>query len=107
MDWVQNVRFAIRMFGKSPGPAALAILAAALGIGANTAIFSVIRAVLLRPLGYPQPERLVAIQNSNPRAGIVSNGSSSGDYLDWREQNGVFTNIAAFSEWVPAVFIDG
>jgi putative ABC transport system permease protein len=107
MDWVQNVRFAIRMFGKSPGPVALAILAAALGIGANTAIFSVIRAVLLRPLGYPQPERLVAIQNSNPRAGIVSNGSSSGDYLDWREQNRVFTNMAAFSEWVPAVFIDG
>jgi predicted permease len=107
MDRVQNVRFAIRMFRKSAGPVALAILAAALGIGANTAIFSVIRAVLLRPLGYPQPERLVAIQDSNPSAGIVTGGSSSGDYLDWREQNEVFTNMAAFSEWVPAVFIDG
>jgi putative ABC transport system permease protein len=107
MDRLQDVRFAIRMFRKSPGPVVLAILAAALGIGANTAIFSVIRAVLLRPLAYWEPDRLVAIENSNPGSGIAQSTSSTGDYLYWREQNRVFANMAAFADWVPATLIDG
>ncbi len=106
MDWPHDARFAIRLFRKSPAPTILAILAAALGIGANTAIFSVIRSVLLRPLPYTQPDRLVAIGNSNRGAGFVQ-GSSTGDYLAWREQNQVFSNMAAFAEWVPAGVIDG
>lgn len=66
MDWLQDLRFAIRMFRKSPGPMAVLILAATLGIGANTAIFSVIQAVILRPLPYQQPDRSSQFRNRTP-----------------------------------------
>ena len=79
----------------------------ALGVGANTAIFSVIRSVLLRPLPYLEPDRLVVIRDSNPAAGTFHENSSSANFLDWRDQNQVFASMAAFADWVPAALIDG
>jgi putative ABC transport system permease protein len=105
MGLLQDVLFAVRTFRRNPGPIVLAILAAALGIGANTAIFSVIRGVLFRPLPYLQSDRLVVIRDSNPAAGTSS--SSSANFLDWRDQNQVFARMAAFADWVPAALIDG
>jgi putative ABC transport system permease protein len=107
MGLLQDVRFAVRTFRKNPGPIVLAILAAALGIGANTAIFSVIRGVLLRPLPYLEPDRLVVIRDSNPAAGTFHENSSSANFLDWRDQNQVFASMAAYADWVPAALIDG
>jgi len=101
------VRFAVRLFRASPVPMALAVLATALGVGVNTAIFSVVRAVLLRPLAYAQPDRLVAIQNSNRSSGQLNASSIDGDFLGWREQNDVFQEMAAGYIWVPAAMIGG
>jgi putative ABC transport system permease protein len=82
---------------KSPGFAAVAVLTLALGIGANTAIFSVVENVLLRPLPYPQPESLVQIWNTYPpqapRAAL-----SPGDYADWREQNASFSEMGGYAQ---------
>ncbi|HEX8898522.1 MAG TPA: ABC transporter permease, partial [Chthoniobacterales bacterium] len=82
------------MMAKQPGFAALAILAFALGIGANTAIFSVVNAVLLRPLPYPDPEKLINIREKTPtyRTGAVSYPN----FLDWRAAQHTFTDIALF-----------
>jgi len=102
-----DVRFALRTFRRNPGPIVLAILAVALGVGANTAIFSVVRSVLLRPLPYTDPDRLVVILDSNPAAGTFHESNSSANFLDWRDQNQVFASMAAFADWVPAALIDG
>jgi predicted permease len=92
----QDIRYGIRTLAKNPGFTIAAVLTLALGIGANTAIFSVIENVLLRPLPYPQPERLVEIWNTYepqvPRAGL-----SPGDYADWRQQNQSFSEMGAYA----------
>jgi putative ABC transport system permease protein len=107
-DTMRIVRFAVRLFRASPGPMALAVLATALGVGVNTAIFSVVRAVLLRPLAYVQPDRLVAIQNSNRSSGQLNYPfSMNADFMNWRAQNHVFADMAAGYIWVPAGMIDG
>ena len=91
---MNDFKFALRQLRKSPGSAAIAIITLALGIGANTAIFSVINAVLLRPLPYPQPERLVLLRE---RATIFEFGSVSlPNYLDWRLSQRGFTDLALF-----------
>src|SRR5579872_5885819 len=89
----QDLRFAFRMFATNPGFTAVAVLTLALGIGANTAIFSVVYGVLLRPLPYHDPARLVVLHETTPRVGTVS--VSFPDFLDWREQSRSFSELAA------------
>jgi putative ABC transport system permease protein len=91
----QDLRFALRTWWKSPTFAALAILALALGIGVNTAIFSVVNAVMLRPLPFPQADRLCVIYTT--RAGLVGYGFvNDPDFLELQKQNTTFEHIAAF-----------
>ena len=93
---LQDVRYAVRTLWKSPGFTLVAVLALALGIGANTAIFSVVKAVLLSPLPYPEPERLVWVREVNPGSDILDEPASMPNYNDWRTQGRSFDGIAAF-----------
>ncbi len=88
---MNDLRFALRQLRKSPGFTLIAVLTLALGIGANTAIFSIIHAVLLRPLPYPEPDRIMALHESN---GTQEFSLAFPDYLDWRRDNTVFENLA-------------
>jgi putative ABC transport system permease protein len=90
---MQDVRYGLRVLRKSPGFTAIALLTLALGIGANTAIFSVLYGILLRPLPYKDAARLVVLHETTPRVGLVS--VSYPNFLDWRTQNGVFSEMAA------------
>src|SRR2546430_13856275 len=89
-----DIRYAFRMIAKQPGFAALAVLAFALGVGANTAIFSVVNAVLLRPLPYPHSERLINIRESTPT--LPSGSVSYPNFLDWRASQHSFTDLTLF-----------
>ena len=90
----QDVRYALRMLGKNPGFAIVAVLTLALGIGANTALFSIVNGVLLSPLPYEQPERLVALYSKTPEFKYSS--ISYPNFLDWQQYNTTFTAIGAF-----------
>src|SRR6202161_3784138 len=91
---LQDIRYGIRMLAKNPGFTAIAILTLALGIGANTAIFSVVNAELLRPLPFRDPGQLVRVATANVRLHTVSGAVSYPDFADWRSQNHVFHNMA-------------
>jgi len=93
---LQDLRYGARMLLKSPGFTVVAIIALALGIGANTAIFSVINAVLLRPLAYPKADEIVYFSGVNTAKGITRSNISAPDYVDWTKQNKVFAQMAAF-----------
>src|SRR5690242_13992510 len=90
----QDLRFAVRMLRKSPGFTAIAVLTLALGIGANTAIFSVVNAVLLRPLPYANPGQLVLVPEGKPEAGISGLGMSYTTFTELRDDNRVFSAMA-------------
>ena len=90
-------RYAFRSLLKRPGFTAIAVTTLALGIGANTAMFSVINAVLLRPLPYQQPERLVTIWEESPGRGMYQLPVSFANLSDWREQNHTFEQISAYT----------
>ena len=94
-NMLRDVRYAIRQLTTTPGFSAVAILTLALGIGATTAIFSVVNGVLLRPLPYPHPESLVRVHEIVDKFGRFSVAPAS--FLDWRQQNTVFAHIAAFN----------
>ena len=94
---LQDVRFGLRMLWKRPGFTAVALAVLALGVGANTAIFSVVNAVLLRPLPYPGAERVVAFDGVNASKGIRESNMSAPDFADWREQAGSFEALALYS----------
>ena len=93
----QDLRYALRQLRKSPGFTAVAVLTLALGIGANTAIFSVINAVILRPPPFPNSEQLVTLFERDREKGYDQNAPAAANYLDWRAQNNVFSQIAAYS----------
>jgi putative ABC transport system permease protein len=95
-DLAQDIRYGLRMLRKSPAFTTVAVLTLALGIGANTAIFSIVYAVLLKPLPYPHPHQLVSVTMAEPQEGIPSNGTSYDNFREWRAQNHVFTEIGAF-----------
>src|SRR5581483_2212672 len=91
---LMDLRQAARILGQNPGFGLIAVLALALGIGATTAMFSVVNAVLLRPLPCPEPDRLVWVAVSFPRSGLAS--MLGPDYLEWSEKNRVFESLTAF-----------
>src|ERR1700758_4106466 len=111
---LQDLRYAVRQFRKVPGLAAVVVITIALGIGANTALFSVVNGVLLNPLPYPHPEELVTLHESKPNfdAGSISYPN----FLDWERSNRTFSSMAVErdysftltgtgdSERVPAYF---
>src|ERR1700675_1135036 len=91
---LQDIRFGLRMLGKKPGFTAIAVLTLALGIGANTAIFSVVYAVLLKPLPYSNPDRLFTAFQANTEQGIAETVCSYPNFEEWRAQNHVFSELA-------------
>lgn len=92
---IRDLRFALRRLSRAPGFTAAAVICLALGIGANTAIFTVVSAVLLRPLPYPEPERVVGVWEANQLLESERNVVSPANYLDWAAGNTVFSAMAA------------
>ena len=92
---IQDVRFAVRSFVMRPGFTAVAVLTLALGVGANTAIFSVVNGVLLSPLPFSEPDELVVMWANNPDRGIEQQRVSGGNFRDWRDLNRTFSGMAA------------
>src|SRR3954468_3121808 len=88
----RDIRFGLRLLRRSPVTTCIAILALALGISANTAIFSVVYATLLAPLPYPEPDQLVMVWS---RIRDSRNPTSAGDYLEWKGQSTVFQSLNA------------
>jgi putative ABC transport system permease protein len=103
---MQDIRYGIRNLGRTPGFTAVAVLTLALGIGANTAIFSVVENVLLKPLPYPHPESLVEIWNTYPPQ-IPKGGISPGDYADWHEQATSFSEMGAYGNTTKGFNLTG
>lgn len=92
---IQDLSFALRQLRKNPGFAATAILILALGIGASVAIFAFVDAALIKPLPYPAPARLVAVNESS--VGFARNNLSYPDYVDWKRMNTVFSSMEVFT----------
>jgi putative ABC transport system permease protein len=104
MEWlhwtsaiVPDIKYALRVLRRSPGFTATALLTLALGIGANTAIFSIVNGVILRPLGYPKPEQLMYLTTQFPSLGFLEFWVSPPEYMEYREQNQSFAAVGAFT----------
>src|SRR5437763_441235 len=97
-DLSQDVRYGMRMLLKNPAFTTIAVLALALGIGANSAIFTVVNTLLLRPLPYKNPSQLAVIWENATHLGFPKNTPSAANFLDWQKQNTLFEGMAAFSE---------
>jgi len=91
---IQDLRYALRMLGKNPGLTLVIVLSLAVGIGANTAVFSVADALLLKPLPYPQPDRLALLWLRSPGIGIPEDWPSPGQFFDIRQQNHSFDEMS-------------
>jgi predicted permease len=96
--FLRDVRHSLRIFRQSPGFTAAAVAALTLGIGTNTAIFSVVNSVLLKPAPFPDPDRLVIFQNTSPQGS--GSGASPTKFQHWREQTGVVQDVSAFNSGV-------
>ncbi|HWR53013.1 MAG TPA: ABC transporter permease, partial [Bryobacteraceae bacterium] len=94
--FVQDLRYGVRTLLKNPGFTAIAVLALALGIGANSAIFTVVNAVLLRPLPYKQPDRLAVLWQTNKGQGWEKVGVAGSTFMDWKEQSRLLEDICVF-----------
>src|SRR5882762_9603631 len=91
---MNDLKFAFRQLLKNPGFTAVAVLTLALGIGANSAIFSIVRGVLLKPLPYREQEKLVTLWERNPQRGVEQEFVTPPNYADWREQSRVLGQMA-------------
>src|SRR5215510_12352609 len=99
-DMLQDLRLGVRMLVKHPGFTAIAVLTLALGIGANVTIFSVVNAVLLSPLPYPEADRLVYLWSEAPNQNIRERASAYANFSEWRNQNKSFEDLAVFDPTV-------
>lgn len=94
---IQDIRYGVRSLLKHPGFTAVAIITLAVGIGANSAMFTTVNAVLLRPLPYPESQRIVVLQGVNPSKGITDSNLSLPDFVDWQQQDHSFEQLAGFT----------
>ena len=104
---IGDFRHGLRLLRRYPASSLLALATLAIGIGANTAIFSVVDRVLLRALPYPEPDRIVMIWEKRPREGVMNNVVSPSDYVDWRKRNTVFDHMAAYAGGMASLTGDG
>jgi hypothetical protein len=95
----QDIRYGWRMLLKKPGFTIVAALALALGIGANSAIFSIVNAIVFKPLPFDDLDRIVAVWEKAPGPSYARNEASVANYLDWREQSNSFENLAISMLW--------
>jgi putative ABC transport system permease protein len=93
---LKDIRYGFRSLAKHPAFTAIAVLTLALGIGANSAMFSTVNSVLLKPLSYPGADRIVVVEGINPPKGITQSNLSIPDFADWQSQNQVFDQLAGF-----------
>ena len=99
-----DLRYAVRLLTRTPGFTVVAVLTLALGVGANTAIFTVVNALLLRPLPYAHPDRLVMVwQDFRARGGPADEWASPGNYVDWSREKSLFQAVAAIGGWRPTL----
>src|ERR1700682_4862952 len=96
---LRDLKFSARSLPKRPALTIIAVLTLAIGIGANSAIFSVVNALLLKPLPFPDPERIVALWDKVPSRGVERNEVTVADYLDWRAQNKTFEQLGIYRWW--------
>ncbi len=103
-QFLQDVRYATRMLVRTPMFTGIAILTLALGLGANTAIFTIVNALLLRPLPYGAPDRLVTVwQDLRARGGPADEWATPGNYADWRRETGLFQGVSVITGWRPTL----
>jgi hypothetical protein len=100
---IRNIRYAFRALRKTPGFTALALTVLSLGVAVNTAVFSLVNAVVLRPLPYAEPDRLVTLDEYAPKRGIPSMGTAFPNFLDYRAGNSVFQDVAAYFSTQPTL----
>src|SRR5689334_9731089 len=104
--FLNDIRYALRNLIKRPAFTLIAVVTLGIGIGANTAIFSSIYALLLKPLTFPELDRVVAIWDKNPARGVSHNEVAMANYLDWRAQTQSFEHLALYS-WFNANLTGG
>jgi putative ABC transport system permease protein len=93
---LKDIRYAVKSLVRQPALTAVAVITVALGVGANTAIFSAVNAILLRPLPYHEPETIVQVWETNEQRGYSRASASLPNFIDWRDQNQSFEHIAAY-----------
>src|ERR1041385_7029061 len=98
---LSDIRYALRNLLRRPGFTIIAVVTLALGIGANTAIFSAINALLLKPLPFPELDRVVAVWDKVPSRGVLHNEVTVANYLDLKTQNRSFEQLALYRWWSP------
>src|SRR5262249_26791459 len=96
-DLIQDLRYTMRSLAKAPGFTAVVVATLALGIGANTAIFTIVHGVLLRPLDYPRPDQLMYLTAESPATGSTGNALSAPEYIEFRQMNRSFAAVGAYS----------